>query len=300
MKTLKVILITIVLLSLSACGRKPSAPSVSSGKLDSYPSFPSSYVSPRAIRVWTPSSYDPSVKYDVLYMHDGQMLFDSLFSWNHQEWGVDEALDSLMALGKVRPCIVVGIDNTKERLPEYCPDDVEQLLPSGMTPYKGLPSKGNAYLKFIVEELKPFVDSTYSTDPSREHTFMMGSSCGGLISSYALCKYPDVFGGVACLSTHCTLAYPDVKSKDATVGDAYREYLRTHLPPANTAKLYMDNGDGTLDGSYVKPQNAINEAILSMGWDGEHFMAKYYPGHSHCEDDWRSRLDGPLEFLLSR
>ena len=85
------------------------------GNLEIFEDFKSQFVESRAVRVWTPSDYDPSIKYDVIYMHDGQNLFDASLTWNNQEWGVDEVLTDLMAKGEIRPCIVVGIDNSPRR-----------------------------------------------------------------------------------------------------------------------------------------------------------------------------------------
>lgn len=272
-------------------------PRVSAGQLETYELFKSKYVTPRTIRVWTPEDYDSDKQYDVLYMHDGQMLWDAQVAWNKQEWGVDEAMDSLIRMKKIRPTIVVGIDNSSERIGEYCPDNIVEYLDSVSEVYQDIKPQGNAYLRFLVEELKPFIDSVYSTYKDREHTWVMGSSCGGLISSYALCRYPEIFGGAACLSTHCTLAFPDPTQQDSAMMAAYREYLK-HYIPANSAKLYMDNGDQTLDANYLMAQALINDMMYESGWDSTHYMYRFFPGTAHCEDDWRARLDIPLLFLL--
>ena len=273
-------------------------PKASRGHLDNIADFPSQYVPSRGIHVWTPEDYDSTKRYDVLYMHDGFMLFDGKVTWNFQEWGVDEAMDSLIRLGKIRPTIVVGIDcNEKNRPGEYCPDDMAQYLPEGKPIYKSFKPTGNAYLRFLVEELKPYIDSAYSTYPEREHTWIMGSSCGGLISSYALCKYPEVFAGAACMSTHCTLTYFDDQVPDKDRIHAYRTYLKNHLH-ANSALLYMDKGDQTVDMTYDKAQKAINHMLHAQGWDDEHFRYRFFPWKAHCENDWRARLDEPLTFLL--
>lgn len=285
-------------LILTACSKAVQEPQVSVGHLDTYANFPSQFIPARAVRVWTPSGYTPEKRYDVLYMHDGQMLFDATTSWNKQEWGIDEAMDSLQALGRIRPTIVVAIDNTSERIGEFCPDDIIEYLPEGTPVYSAFAPQGNDYLRFLVEELKPFIDSTYAVYTDREHTWVMGSSCGGLISSYALCKYPEVFGGAVCMSTHCTLAYPRPDKPSQEVMDAYRTYLKEHLPAPNTAKLYMDQGDQTLDAFYGEAQKAINDMLRGEGWDSAHFEYRFFPGHRHCEDDWQARLPIPLEFLL--
>ena len=291
--------------SLVACTQTPDAPKpVEPAHIDKYYSFSSQYVPARTIRVWVPEGYDASNQYDVLYMHDGKMLFDASIAWNNQEWGVDEAMDTLINLGYIRPTIVVGIDNIgngadPQRIGEYCPDDVSLLLPDGKALYSGLVTmNGNNYLRFLVEELKPFIDSVYSTYTDREHTWVMGSSCGGLISSYALCRYPHVFGGAACMSTHSTLA-ADVNNPDQDVIDAYRAYLKQNIP-VNSAKLYFDRGDQTLDANYAASQEAINQMLLENGWDSTHFMYRFFPGHAHEEKYWRERLDVPLRFLLGK
>lgn len=273
-------------------------PRVSAGQLETYELFESKYVTPRTIRVWTPEDYDSDRQYDVLYMHDGQMLWDAQVAWNKQEWGVDEAMDSLIRMKKIRPTIVVGIDNSPERIGEYCPDNIVKYLDSVSEVYQDIKPQGNAYLRFLVEEVKPFIDSIYSTYKDRAHTWVMGSSCGGLISSYALCRYPEIFGGAACLSTHCTLAFPDPTQQDSAMMAAYREYLK-HYIPANSAKLYMDNGDQTLDANYLMAQALINDMMYESGWDSTHYMYRFFPGTAHCEDDWRARLDIPLLFLLA-
>nr|WP_303626630.1 alpha/beta hydrolase-fold protein [Ferruginibacter sp. HRS2-29] len=145
--------------------------------------------STRRIWIYLPEGYaNSSRKYPVLYMHDGQNLFDEAAS-AYGEWGVDECLDSLIAKGKPAS-IVVGIDNGAERINEYNPYDHEKYG-------KG---KGDLYLKFLTETLKPFIDKHYRTLSSKENTAIAGSSMGGLISYYAMLKYPAVFGKAGVFS----------------------------------------------------------------------------------------------------
>ena len=280
-------------LSLACCGNPESCVV---GNLDIYENFESKHVEARPVRVWTPSDYDPEQKYDVIYMHDGQNLFDSSITWNHQEWGVDECMSRLIADGEIRPCIVVGIDNISEiRYEEYYPTAICSKVPEGVLP-EGFKPLGDEYLRFVVEEVKPFVDSNYSTWGDAEHTFVMGSSCGGLISSYALCEYPSVFGGAACLPTHCSLMNPYTQVDQQPAARAYLEYLRQELP--SDRLLYMDRGDCAIDTPYAEPQEAINQLISSLGWDESQYMYRFFPGHSHSENDWNSRLDIPIRFLI--
>lgn len=288
---------TIILSALSlVCCSRPESCVV--GNLDIYEDFQSQHVAPRTVRVWTPADYDPEQKYEVIYMHDGQNLFDASITWNQQEWGVDECITTLLAAGGIRPCIVVGVDNISEiRYEEYYPSAICSEIAPGVLPEDFKPL-GDEYLRFLVEEVKPFIDSNYSTLTDASHTFVAGSSCGGLISSYALCEYPEVFGGAACLSTHCSLMNPHTTVDQKPAAEAYVNYLQAKLPADHL--LYMDRGDCTLDSSYAEPQEAINQMIGSLGWDESDYMYRFFPGHSHSENDWKSRLDVPIRFLLGR
>lgn len=259
----------------------------------------------RTIRVYVPGDYaNSSRQYDVLYMQDGQMLFDSKITWNHQEWGVDEAMDTLQSKGYIRPTIVVGIDaagtsSNMQRIEEYCPSDVAKYIASGHAMYSGMGTpKGNEYLQFVVEEVKPFIESTYpAVYKEREHTWIMGSSCGGLISSYAVNRYPEVFAGAACMSTHSTLSVDN--TYDAEVVKGYVQYL-TQTRPVNSYKIYFDRGDQTLDANYAETQEMVNNSYAAAGWDSEHFHYAFFSGAAHDEKSWRARLDVPLRFLLAK
>lgn len=294
----------IIALSLLFCfASSCSNSSEVTGNIYIYEDFKSQFVESRTIRVWTPSDYDPQQKYDVLYMHDGQNLFDSTLTWNGEEWGVDETMARLMTKGKIRPCIVVGMDCGSLRYEEYYPSKIcatipESVLPEGFTPL------GDEYLRFIVEEVKPFIDSKYSTWGDAAHTFVSGSSCGGLISSYALCEYPDVFSAAACLSTHSNLWNPYTKDDQTPAADAYREYLRQNLPTDATHRLYMDCGDKTIDAGYDQTQEAINEMISSLDWKAEDgttaYMYRFFPGHAHTESHWNARFETPVLFMLGK
>jgi predicted alpha/beta superfamily hydrolase len=143
----------------------------------------------RRIWIYLPEGYETSQKqYPVLYMHDGQNLFDE-FTAGFDEWGVDECLDSLIGAGKPA-CIVVGIDNGPKRLNEYNPFAFREFGEG----------EGDRYLAFISQTLKPFIDKKYRTLSSKENTIIAGSSMGGLISYYAMIKQPEVFGKAGIFS----------------------------------------------------------------------------------------------------
>jgi len=163
----------------------------------------------RRIWIYLPSSYSTTQKrYPVLYMHDGQNLFDAATSFSG-EWGIDEALDTLGL--KMTECIVVGIDNGGDkRVNEYCPYDFS--LQQGVRS-KG---EGDLYVRFLVKTLKPFIDKKYRTRKNRMNTFIAGSSMGGLISLFAILRYPNVYGGAGIFSPAFQITpaiFNEIKSK---------------------------------------------------------------------------------------
>lgn len=280
---------------------KNTIPTVSHGSLERFPQFESQFVPSRDVVVWLPEGFHAGDSCDVLYMHDGQMLFDATTTWNRQEWRVDEIMDSLIQAGRIRPCIVVGIYNTDDRLTEYFPAKARNhVAETGLKKAKISKLTADAYLQFIVEELKPFIDEHYKPLTAREHTFMMGSSMGGLISLYALCEYPQVFGGVACLSSHLSMAHLPDGFDGSAWATGFRDYVSQHLPEANSSLIYMDHGTKDFDADYSTYQEPLDRAIYSKGWDKEHYLSLVFNGHGHNETCWAKRLDLPLVFLLRK
>jgi enterochelin esterase-like enzyme len=315
----KLLYFSALLLAFSSCGidktagtvgdGHPDKPKVSVGKLDFYPEFASAFVSPRNVYVWVPDNYSRSKKYAVVYMSDGQNLFDPEKMFNHQEWRVDEVFGGLLEDGKIQNCIVVGVANSfRTRSQEYFPQDVFDLYSPELKEYAGGKRMGeedllgNDYLRFLVEELKPFIDKTYSTRRDRDHTFHMGSSMGGLISSYAVAKYPNVFGGAGCLSTHSVLYITNYGAEEELIDRAnqcYVDYLKANLKP-NSCKIYMDRGDQTLDAQYPKYQDRLDKMFREAGWDEAHYVSRVFPGLAHMEESWASRLDVPVLYFLGK
>ena len=243
---------------------------VSIGRLEKINSFASAFVAARDVQVWLPEGYDPNHKYAVLYMHDGQMLFDAKVTWNKQEWQVDEVASQLMADGEVEDFIVVGIFNGGElRHQEYFPEKPYRMLPPAeQEAYYGFESpklQADEYLKFLVTELKPFIDQTYSVYTDAAHTAVMGSSMGGLISIYAISEYPDIFGAAACMSTHWPGVDPDIMG---SVPDTFLAYLRANLPSPENHRIYFDYGDQTLDAHYPPLQQKVDALMHDLGFGG--------------------------------
>lgn len=295
----------ILLVSVMAFAQLPEA---KTGILIHHENVTSEFIPARTVSVWLPKHYDAKKKHAVLYMHDGQMLFDATTTWNKQEWGVDEAMDSLITQKKIRETIVVGIWNIPERRhQEYFPQKpfenlnkeeqsfVETALKSaGRTIEKFQPASDN-YLKFLVTELKPFIDSKYPTLTDRQNTFVAGSSMGGLISMYALCEYPEVFGGAACISTH----WPGIfHVENNPIPDAFLKYMEVHLPRPGKHKVYFDYGTATLDALYPPLQNQVDLLMQKLGYDENNWKTLEFTGADHSENAWRNRLPVPFCFLL--
>ncbi len=255
----------------------------------------SQYVAPRRVDVWLPPGYDANAaeRYPVVYMHDGQNLFDPATSYGGVPWSADLALTRLMAAGRSRGAIIVGIWNTSARFAEYLP---QKAVSAGqyadfVARYKlsSSPPLGDAYLQYLVTELKPFIDRTYRTRPEREHTSTMGSSMGGLISAYAICEYPEVFGGAGCVSIHWPLG-------DGVIID----WFARHLPKPGAHRLYFDFGTETLDSTYEPYQRRVDAVMRAAGYTaGRDWLTLKFPGAAHSEKSWRERVDLPLAFLLA-
>jgi enterochelin esterase-like enzyme len=276
-------------------------PRVSHGTVHRLDRFPSAFVQPRTVDVWLPEGYDTTRAYAVLYMHDGLGLFDSTLITKREEWGVDETVTALTASGAIRGCIVVGIAHTGDfRHTEYFPAKSLAYVPQPLRDtliareLNGAPL-GDRYLSFLVRELKPFIDAHFATRRDRANTFIAGSSMGGLISWYALCEYPEVFGGAACLSTHWVGS--TARGRD-TVAAAFNEYLIHHLPPPATHRMYFDHGTAGLDSLYGPYQGWVDRTMRAAGYDATTWMTRVWPGADHTESAWQRRLSVPLTFLL--
>lgn len=285
------------------------APQVSAGTIVDLGIVQSKYADPRRVVVWLPSGYEPhGPKYAVLYMHDGQNLFDVKTAGYGMEWQIDETLDRLIRERKVRPTIVVGIWSTPKRLQEYVPSKAFNGLPPEYRQkvralYGGDPLS-DGYLKFLVLELRPMIDRRFNVKTDAADTAIMGSSMGSLISLYAIDEYPKVFGAAGMMSTHWPLFMtPDGKSvgdeEYGVVSSAFERYLAPSLPDPRTHKLYFDHGSETLDAVYARYQDRVDAVVARRGYrKWVDWMSLSFPGEKHNEISWASRVAVPLQFLL--
>lgn len=306
---IRLILLALVTLLFSTLA-VAQLPYTEQGLVERLENFPSKYIEPRHIDIWTPEGYDKTKKYPVVYMHDGQMLFDSTNTWNHQEWRVDEIVSTLISEQKIKPCIVVGIHSSSARHAEYFPQKAFDLLPLKIkeqyltvnTSAKVNSQFSNSlqsdnYINFIVEELKPYIDLQFSTETNSANTFVIGSSMGGLISMYAMFEYPTVFGGAGCVSTHWIGGQHDYENP---IPAAFLHYMNQNIPNHENHKIYFDHGTEGLDAMYTIHQLNINDAMRDAGFvDNKNLKTRVYEGHDHNAASWTLRLDEVFTFLMS-
>jgi enterochelin esterase-like enzyme len=235
----------------------------------------------RHVEVWLPPGYDTSgsQRYPVLYMHDGQNLFDPRMAAGGIDWGVDEAVVRSVRAGRMPPIIVVGVWNSSRRVQEYSPW-----------------AEGPAYARFLIEELMPRVNREWRTATGPAQTGTMGSSMGGLISFYLVWKHGQVFGRAGCVSTHFPFpayvpgpgqAKPQIEVEIAS-GAVF--------PPG--PRMYFDHGTVGLDAAYAAEQAKVTAWLKAQGHvEGRDFIVRAFEGADHSEAAWRARLDEPLGFL---
>ena len=243
----------------------------------------------RDVIVYLPPDYDAALqkRYPVFYMHDGQNLFDGATSYiPGQEWRADEVAQALIAAGKIEPLIIVGVYHAGvERINEYTTVADPKYKAGG---------KADLYGRFLVDELKPFIDATYRTKKDGAHTGLGGSSLGGLVSLYLGLKYPRVFGRLA------------VSSPSVWWADKHIVHYVDSLPRKPSSRIWVDVGtregrdaaeaQGTVDGARL-----LKETLIKKGWklgkDLKYFEAE---GAEHNEKAWAARIGQILEFLFPR
>jgi predicted alpha/beta superfamily hydrolase len=282
---------------------------VSYGTIKEINSFQSKFIIPHHVDVWTPEGYNKKDKYAVLYMNDGEEMFDTSSTSIKNGWAMDETITSLLKEDKIKKCIVVAIwSNGHLRHGEYFPQkpfetfsgkeqDSFYQVKYPVKPMLQSKVQSDNYLKFLVKELKPFIDKNYSTLKDAKNTFIGGSSMGALISWYAVCEYPKVFGGAACMSTHWPGLLPN---KNNLISNVFNQYLQTNAPSAQNHKFYFDYGSIQADWFYKPLQSKVDLLFETKGYTADNYVSKEFKGGDHSNKSWKKRLDIPLLFLLKK
>lgn len=244
------------------------------GKVSIVPGFQSPQLgNTRNLRIYLPPSYQENTakRYPVLYMHDGQNLFDAKTAAFGVEWGIDETANRLIATGVMEEVIVVGIDNTPDRIPEYTPCCDRK--------YGG--GKLDAYQAFLVDTVKPYVDKSYRTLPGKETTAIMGSSLGGIASVYIAQRRPDVF------------------SMSGGVSSSFwwdKQVFIKQPAPRVPVKFYLDAGTVS-DG--IDETIEMRDAMLKQGYRADTDLLFYKAeGGRHNEKSWAGRVEKPLAWFF--
>jgi len=201
----------------------------------------------------------------------------------------------LITSNQIREVILVGVWNTEKRFEEYFPQKASEFFDEILKEtvkqrFSENEPKADNYLKYLVSEVKPFIDSNYRTQPDQINTMIGGSSMGGLISLYALSEYPQIFGTALCISTHWTV-----------LDGISLEYFNKYLPKAGKHRIYFDYGTETLDKEYEPYQIKMDKIMIDKGYEvGPNWTTIKFPGDDHSERSWRKRLGEVLQFALAK
>lgn len=242
---------------------------------------------PHSVAVYLPQGYDSDQtrRYPVLYLHDGNNLFDRATAFMGQEWRFDETMDRMIADGQIEPFIAVGVYNSADRMKEYTPTVDAEHGGGG----------ADSYGRFLVEELKPLIDKTYRTLPGREHTGIMGSSLGGLVSLHLTWLYPRVFGLTACVSPSLWWDNRSIIERVTVAG-----------APAKPLRLWLCGGSAEGDEvpgqgmtTMIRNLRDVHGVFVTQGLKpGRDFVVFEDPGAGHNEGAWSRRLHLPLSYLF--
>jgi predicted alpha/beta superfamily hydrolase len=251
------------------------------GDFGRHPRFRSRFLpTEHTLIVYRPPGYrdDTVRRYPVLYLQDGQNVFDRATSSTGEEWSVDETAQRLIESGAIEPLIIVGIYHAGQgRIDEYTPT---------RDPKKNMGGKGDGYARMLVQEIKPFIDRRYRTLRSASNTGLGGSSLGGLLTLHLGLRFPTVFSRLAVLS-------PSVWWNDrAVVKDV--EAL-TSKPPL---RIWLDSGTGEGD-EVARDARMLRDALVRKGWvEGQDLIYVEAEGGAHNEQSWATRVEGVLRFLF--
>jgi predicted alpha/beta superfamily hydrolase len=261
-----------------------------SGTIERLGRIESAHVAARHVQVWLPPGYagEPARRYPVLYLHDGQNVFDGESAG--AEWMVDEIAQRLAEQRQIAAPIIVAIDSVDSRVLDYTP--TAMTLPPERTGSGRAETAGGgaaAYARFLVEELKPRIDARYRTRPDRASTAVGGSSLGGLVSLWLALQHGQTFGAALVVS-------PSLWWDDAF---ALRNLQARATLPEPRPRLWLDMG--ALEGQQALPAaRQLQQALMARGWDGATLAYTEDGQGGHDEASWASRVEGMFRFLYAR
>ncbi|MFG6468810.1 alpha/beta hydrolase [Roseateles sp. BYS87W] len=265
-------------------------PAQRTGRIERLGVVPSAHVQARDVQVWLPPGYerDTDARYPVLYLHDGQNVFDAQAAG--AEWQVDEAAQAGVQSGRLQPFIVVAVASTETRARDYTPSAM--LVPAERLGTSAPERQGGgvaAYARFLIEELKPAIDARFRTRPGRANTAVGGSSFGGLASMWLALHRADTFGAALVVS-------PSVWWDDLFI---LRDASATTVAPRERPRLWVDMG-GEEGPQAVRLARDLAHTLAQRGWTRDQLQFTEDPRGSHDEASWARRVPAMLDFLYRR
>lgn len=299
-------LLPIICILVVSCGQSEESAKKNTEKrprLEELTFKKSQFIDDKIYSVYLPASYNdnPDKSYPVLYLMDGQVQFGGKSPVSNASWNSHEVVDSLIQTHTINEVILVGVNHAEDkRFEEYMPQKPLDNLPKNpndsiqnMVEYTVF---SDAFLKFMVRELKPEIDKQYRTLSDVKNTYIGGSSMGGLLSMYATCDYPEVFGGAICMSTHWPVS---LNNSSPWVADEVMKYFEKNLPKGK--KWYFDLGTEGLDKYYEHYQITTDIIMKEQGYTrGKDWITVKFANHDHNEIFWNQRLHFPLTFLFGK
>ena len=282
--------------------------------------FESKFLGERRLLIYSPSEEVIDQDTTFIIIQDGQYLFDGKVNWRDEEWGIDETLQSLNKKNKLPNIVVVGVENAartnggklldeSKRYAEYFPKQAIKYFGFGFRKFayqNFVDLEKFDYIKFLEEELIPYLEDKFERDMSSKNMGILGSSMGGLISLNALIELPHRFRFAASLSTHWIGIRPldyalfPFRSEIRFFGDPYTteaiySYITENIDVLREKKIYLDRGTESLDQFYEGPQNKIDEIFSSNALT---FQSLVFEGFGHNPKDFGKRFEGVLNFIL--
>ncbi len=258
--------------------------------------FPSRYIKSRSIDIYLPPNYDSTKSYKVIYLQDGQNLFDPKVAYQNEAMELHKILEEK----SIQDLIVIGIWNTEQRFREYLTNEIYNSLQKKNRKYIkrefiGSPL-GDNYLRFITEELIPYIENKYSISKNKSDRIVGGISMGGLISFYAGITNSNLFGKILCISTHWPLSV--IQNRESIV-EEYFPIWNKYINQQDSTKIYFDYGTENIDSWYSFSQNQLNDLLKdAQAQTSIQFKCLKFEGQSHSMSDWKSRIGDAILYLI--